>query len=184
MAQRLGAGWCWGEKPESSPGQEAQCLAGFLGPAKEGAGALSYRGWLGQGRGSGEGGGKSMEMGDLQHTGGHSLQPGGRTQGALRALGGGRVQRGHGDLCSVQPSFQSQALHPGLSLPAELCDSWGSSKGGILLNPTGGGSHLLPPPSTSSCHVLGHQCFKIYWFLAGCLFRNQKHQVLNSFPQL
>lgn len=53
--QGLGVGWYWGGKPESSPGQEAQCLAGFLGPAKEGAEALSYRGRLGQGRGGREG---------------------------------------------------------------------------------------------------------------------------------
>lgn len=63
MAQGLVVGWFWGGKPESSLGQEVQCLAGFLGPAKEGAGALSYIGWLGLGRDSGEGGvGKSMEM--------------------------------------------------------------------------------------------------------------------------
>lgn len=87
MAWGLGVGWCWGEKPESSPGQEAQCLAGFLGPAKEGAGALSYRGWLGEGRNSGEGGvGKSIEIGDSQQTGVHRLKPGRMTQGAL---GGG-----------------------------------------------------------------------------------------------
>lgn len=53
--QGLGVGWYWGGEPESSPGQEAQCLAGFLGPAKEGAEALSYRGRLGQGRGGREG---------------------------------------------------------------------------------------------------------------------------------
>lgn len=51
------------------------------------------------------------------------------------------------------------------------------------LNPTRGGRHLPPPPFTSSCLLLGYQCFKIYWFLAGCLLRNQKHQVSNSFPQ-
>ena len=53
MAQGLGV--VLGGKPESSSGQEAQCLARFLGPAKEGAGALSYRGRLGQGGGSVEG---------------------------------------------------------------------------------------------------------------------------------
>lgn len=79
MAQGLGVGWCWGGKPESSPGQEAQCLAGFLGPAKE-EGALSYRGQLGQGRGGREGGvSESMEMEASQQTGLHRLQPEGQT---------------------------------------------------------------------------------------------------------
>lgn len=52
MVWLRGWGWCWGGKPESSSGQEAQCLARFPGPAKEGARALSYRG---QRVGGGEG---------------------------------------------------------------------------------------------------------------------------------
>ena len=117
-------------------------------------------------------------MGDSQQTGGHRLQPG-SIEGTW--WGRGTERPGRPLFCpALLP--KPGPLARGFSLPAELCDSWGSSRGGILLNPTGGGRHLLPPPSTSSCHVLGHQCFKIYWFLAGCLFRNQKHQVLNSIP--
>lgn len=117
MAQGLRVGWCWGEKPESSPGQEAQCLAGFLGPAKEGAGALSYRGWLGEGRGSGEGGvGKSIEIGDSQQTGVHRIQPGRMTQGALGGVpGGGGAQGAQGTFVLSNPPSQARPPSGALS---------------------------------------------------------------------
>lgn len=77
VAWLRGWGWCWGGKPESSLGQEAKCLAGFLGPVKEGAGAFSYRVRLGQGRGGREGGvSESMEMGDPRSAEVHRLQLG------------------------------------------------------------------------------------------------------------
>lgn len=85
---------------------------------------------------------------------------------------------------SNHSSFLRQAPSQGPLSPVEVCDSWGSSRRGIPLYPTGEGRHLPLSPYTSSCHVLGHQCFKIYWFLAGCLLKNQKHQVSSSFPQL
>lgn len=122
--QGLGVGWYWGGKPESSPGQEAQCLAGFLGPAKEGAEALSYRGRLGQGRGGREGVSvspwtwephsklgsidSSQRAGPREHWG-HLVEDG--------------AQRGYGDFYSVQSSFPNQAPQPWPYLPEELCDS-------------------------------------------------------------
>lgn len=94
-------------------------------------------------------------------------------------------EEGSGQQClhSNHSSFLRQAPSQGPLSPVEVCDSQGSSRRGIPLYPTGEGRHLPPSPYTSSCHVLGHQCSKIHWFLAGCLLKNQNHQVLSSFPQ-
>lgn len=137
-----------GGKPESSSGQEAQCLARFLGPAKEGAGALSYRGRLGQGGGSVEGMSVSPwrwgTHSKLRSTG--SSQ--GKDPGSTGATCQGQGTDWPGRLYSVQPSFPSQDLQPGPSLPEELCDSQDPSRGGIPSTPPGEGatSRHLPPP--------------------------------------
>jgi hypothetical protein len=155
-------------------------LAGFLAPLplKEGAVALSYRDWPRDGKGVSVS--ESVEIGDTQQNWVHSLWQVGRTQGALgapRREGGHRKSSRTSTLSS--PPSQARALSPsrGVRHLQGIC------RGGVTLCPTGGGHHLPPPLSTSSCHVLGHQCFKIYYFLPGCLLRNRKHQVSSSFPQ-
>lgn len=89
---------------------------------------------------------------------------------------------GQQGLHSNHSSFLRQAPSQGPLSPVEVCDSWGSSRRGIPLYPTGEGRHLPLSPYTSSCHVLGHQCFKIYWFLAGCLLKNQKTSSFKFIP--
>lgn len=89
---------------------------------------------------------------------------------------------GQQGLQSTHSSFLRQAPSQGPLSPVEVCDSWGSSRRGIPLYPTGEGRHLPLSPYTSSCHVLGHQCFKIYWFLAGCLLKNQKTSSFKFIP--
>lgn len=123
---------------------------------------------------------ESTEMGSTQQNQVHSLWPGEKTQGTVQHLaGGGSGQQG---LHSNHSSFLRQAPSQGPLSPVEVCDSWGSSRRGIPLYPTGEGRHLPLSPYTSSCHVLGHQCFKIYWFLAGCLLKNQKTSSFKFIP--
>lgn len=75
----------------------------------------------------------------------------GKDPGSTGALGPpvrDKAQIGQGDLYSVQPSFPSQDLQPGPSLPGEPCDSQDPSRGGIPSTPPGEGatSRCLPPP--------------------------------------